>query len=254
MGKSRGCFWAGLGFLGAFAFYLWKQYSQRNRVRIPGIEGIENPEIVRAYNRIASLPQMALIRRLTLRRALNYCNEGHALDMGCGPGQLVVELALASERLFVTGIDLSEEALLAARARAAGAGVAKRVDFRTSDVTDIPLPDDSLDLVVCTLSLHHWAKPVQVFNEITRVLRPGGSYVIFDLRRDMNLVAWAVIWIATKFGAPQSIRSINEPMASRDAAYTPGEAARLLLQSTLTGWEISTGPGWLIIQGSLDSS
>ena len=193
MKKGKGCFFFSLGTIGFVTLYLQRQYSQRNLARITGPEGIVDPEIIQAFNRIADLPQMALLRRLILQRALVYCRAGHALDLGCGPGQLVVELARASGQLFVTGIDLSGEALQSARQRAAEAGVGDRVDFRTSDAAEIPLPDDSLDLVVSTLALHHWADPVKVFNEIGRVLRPGGSYVIFDLRRDMIFPAWSIV-------------------------------------------------------------
>ena len=74
--------------------------------------------------------------------------------------------------------------LTQAIANARLAGVAHQTDFRTADAAALPFPDASLDLVVSTLSLHHWDDPVPIFNEVARVLRPGGAFLLFDLRRD----------------------------------------------------------------------
>jgi len=49
-----------------------------------------------------------------------------------------------------------------------------RLKFVVGDAADLPFGDASVDLVVSTLSLHHWAEPADVFAEIARVLRTGG--------------------------------------------------------------------------------
>ena len=129
------------------------------------------------------------------------------------------------------------------------AGVAHQTDFRTADAAALPFPDASLDLVVSTLSLHHWDDPVPIFNEIARVLRPGGAFLIFDLRRDLGPAPWLLIWFATHVVVPQALRHIGEPLGSRNAAFTPDEAARLLQTSRLTGWRVARGLFWLSIEG-----
>jgi ubiquinone/menaquinone biosynthesis C-methylase UbiE len=50
------------------------------------------------------------------------------------------------------------------------------------DVTALAFPDASFDLVVSTLSMHHWADPTSGLAEIGRVLRPGASALIWDFR------------------------------------------------------------------------
>jgi ubiquinone/menaquinone biosynthesis C-methylase UbiE len=152
----------------------------------------------------------------------------------------------------VTGIDLSEEMLAQGRDNARRAGVTNRVSFRRRDAQQIPFPDASLDLVVSTLSLHHWSDPVAALDEIGRVLRPGGSFLIFDLRRDMAAPAWLLLWFVTHAVAPAALRRVNEPLGSRDAAYTPQEAARLAEQSHLSNWRVTRGPLWLTIEGTVD--
>ena len=236
--------------LGATVAGSWWLYDQRPRVRVSGKEGLEDLEIAQAFGRVAKMPHMRLLRRYAIRRAIPLKARGAAIDLGCGPGDLVVELATQAPGLRVTGVDLSEEMLAQSRTNARRTGVADRVAFRSGDAGHIPFEDDALDMVISTLSLHHWQDPPAVLDEIARVLRPGGAFMILDLRRDLSLPAWLLVWFATQFVVPEALRRMNEPLGSRNAAYTPEEAAELALASRLTGWRIVRGPLWLIIEGT----
>jgi len=228
----------------------WVLYDRRPRQRIAGHEGLEDPEIAAGFGRIARLPQMHLLRLYVARRAARLTARGEAADLGCGPGLLVADLVQASPDLHVTGVDLSEEMLDQAERVVGQLGLGERTAFKKGDVRQLPFPDASLDLVVSTLSLHHWSDPVAVFGEVARVLRPGGSFVIFDLRRDMAMPFWLLLWFAAHVVVPPALRYVNEPLASRDASYTPNEAADLVAHSQLTGWRIVPGPLWLIVEGT----
>ncbi|MGE5603391.1 MAG: class I SAM-dependent methyltransferase [Nitrososphaerales archaeon] len=229
-------------------------YRSRALDRRPSLGAIEVPEASAAFAHIASLPQMWLLRRLAIQRALALFGEApvarNAVDLGCGPGHLVVELAEAAPGLRVTGIDLSTPLLGEAQRRAIEAGLAQQVDFRTGDVSAAPLGDASVDLAISTLSLHHWDDPIAVLDEVARILRPGGHFLIFDLRRDMIPPFYLLIWFATRYIVPQALRHMGEPMGSRNAAYTPGEAAALAQASRLTGWHVASGPFWMSIEGT----
>jgi ubiquinone/menaquinone biosynthesis C-methylase UbiE len=222
---------------------------------------VSDAEAVEAFVRVASLPPMWALRFVLLDRAIRLATAGEAVDLGCGAGHLAVELAKRAPELRITGIDLSEEMTAAARSRAANAGLGPRVRFKQGDVCQLPFIDGSLDLVVSSLSLHHWSRPVMVLDEVCRVLRRpdpvrgrlGGAFVILDIRRDLSWPAWLSVWIATRVIVPGALRRINEPMASRDAAYTPAEASRLLDQSRLSGWRVSRGPLWLMIEGRVST-
>ena len=198
---------------------------------------------------------MRLMRRLVAARAVQMVSQGEAVDLGCGPGQLVIALARQAPGLHVTGVDLSDEMLAQAHENARRAGLADRVSFRLGDARQIPFPDGSLDLVVSTMSLHHWSDPVAVLNEIARVRASeggaGGSFLIFDLRRDMPAPAYLLIWFATHVVVPPALRRVQEPLGSRNAAYTLQEAMELAEQSHLTGWRVTAGPLWLIIEGTI---
>lgn len=234
---------------GALAAAAWL-YTGRPRERVPGHEGLDDPEVAKAFNRVATLPHMRLLRRFVARRAARMVQHGEAADLGCGPGHLVFQLARQAPGLHVTGVDLSDEMLAQADRYAERSGVRRRVSFEKGDVQQTPFPDASLDLVVSTLSLHHWSNPIAVLNEIARVLRPGGSFLVFDLRRDLSAPAWVLLWFVTHFVVPAALRRANEPLSSRNAAYTPEEAAQLAQQSRLDGWRIACGPQWLAIQGT----
>jgi ubiquinone/menaquinone biosynthesis C-methylase UbiE len=252
-----------IGFFGGLAaaalVAAWRVYGRRSRERVVSQEGLDDPEVARAFSRVATMPQMRFLRWYVARRAVAMVQAGQAADLGCGPGYLAVRLAQMAPGMHVTGIDLSDEMLAEAESHARRFGLEDRIAFKKGDVVRIPFPDNSLDLVVSTLSLHHWSDPVGVLDEIARVLRrpepaegrPGGSFLVFDLRRDMSAPFYLLLWFVTRCIVPGALRRVNEPLGSRDAAYTPGEAAQVARQSHLDGWRVTRGPLWLTIEGTL---
>ena len=104
------------------------------------------------------------------------------LEVGCGPGHLSTRLA---QRGFdVTGLDLDPAMIARARANtdpAVDRG-GRRPSFLVGDAASLAFPDGSFDLVVSTLSMHHWADPAAGLAEIGRVLCPGGRALIWDFR------------------------------------------------------------------------
>lgn len=104
------------------------------------------------------------------------------LEVGCGPGHLSIRLA--GEGFDVTGLDLDPAMIERARANGGrtGDGDRRGPSFVIGDVASLPLPDESFDLVVSTLSMHHWADPSAGLAEIGRVLRPGARALVWDFR------------------------------------------------------------------------
>ena len=123
------------------------------------------------------LYQRVIADLATLRLA-----EGKVLDAGTGPGTLVRELARSLPGLQVYGIDLSEDMIGLARAHARREQLEERVHFESGDVAHLPYPDQSFDVVVSTISMHHWYELEQPLRELYRVLRPGGRVWIYDFR------------------------------------------------------------------------
>jgi SAM-dependent methyltransferase len=100
------------------------------------------------------------------------------LDLGCGSGDLVVAISRRLREARIIGLDASPSMLLWAGRHETTDG---RVKFMVGDAADLPFADGSIDLVVSTLSLHHWAEPADAFAEVARVLKPGGLALIYDL-------------------------------------------------------------------------
>jgi ubiquinone/menaquinone biosynthesis C-methylase UbiE len=242
--------WISRLFIVAILAGVWRVFDRRARERIPSQEGIDDPEVATAFEWVTRMPQMRWIRHFVTSQASALKDHGEAVDLGCGAGQLVMDLARKAPGIHVTGIDLSENLLGDARQSAQQAGLGERVDFRLGNVEQIPFPDESLDLVISTASLHHWTNPGKVLNEIHRVLKPGGVYYIFDLRRDMALPFYLLIWFATQFIVPAALHRANEPMGSRNASYTAQELADLTQQSRLGRERITSGPIWIVLTGS----
>lgn len=114
------------------------------------------------------------------------------LDLGCGHGTMPVMATLRFPALQATGIDLwrsvdqSGNTPEAAIANAEANGVADRITFDTGDITQLPYPDDSFDLVTQSLAVHniHSATGRQAaVDEAWRVLRPGGSLLFVDISK-----------------------------------------------------------------------
>jgi SAM-dependent methyltransferase len=99
---------------------------------------------------------------------------GVALDAACGTGRHTAYLASLGHR--VIGVDESPEMLAVARAKVPAA------ELHEGDLHDLPLADDSVDLVVCALALVHVPELGRAFAELVRVLRPGGRLVVSDSR------------------------------------------------------------------------
>jgi ubiquinone/menaquinone biosynthesis C-methylase UbiE len=96
-----------------------------------------------------------------------------ALDVACGPG--IVSAALAAAGALAVGIDLTREMIR--EARGAGGG-----PYVRGEVERLPFGAGVFDLVLCRNSCHHFTEPSEVVREMARVVRPGGSVVIEDMR------------------------------------------------------------------------
>ena len=98
------------------------------------------------------------------------------LELGCGGGH-VTRLMATECGLHCTGTDVDPEMVEVARSRSGGVA---NVRFLTADATALPFGDGAFDVALSFGILHHIARWPRVIGEVSRVLRPGGNYVLGD--------------------------------------------------------------------------
>lgn len=151
--------------------------------------------------------QARRLRRKSIEAAQITTGE-RVLDVGCGTGDLTL---LAKEHAGSTGqvcgVDAAPEMIDVARNKAARAKA--DVDFRVGVVERLPFPDDSFDVVLSSLMMHHLPddlKP-QALAEVRRVVKPGGRLLIVDFREQLE--KQGVVALVKQAGfAPVETRSI----------------------------------------------
>jgi ubiquinone/menaquinone biosynthesis C-methylase UbiE len=106
------------------------------------------------------------------------------LDVGCGTGTLALEAyARVGATGRVSGIDPGPQQIARARSKAARRGLP--IDFQLGVIERLPFPDQSFDVVLSTLMMHHLPDDLKRLglSEIARVLKPEGRLVVADFKR-----------------------------------------------------------------------
>lgn len=195
----------------------------RNKIRLFYPQEILGP-VATLYEKVAT-PGLSGFYREVSSEVASRLARGRVLDIGTGPGHLIVELKLRNPNLELTGVDLSRSMLKIARGvieKETNAHVISTSEDKTgalsggrdsqgirlirADAGNLPFSDGEFDLVVSTLSLHHWRDPRRVFRECLRVTVPGGECWIYDLRTDASLRSHAAL--VTKKGLVGLIMSL----------------------------------------------
>jgi ubiquinone/menaquinone biosynthesis C-methylase UbiE len=217
--------------------------------RKAGLEGIESPETVLAYDRLSRWPQFRFLRWMIVGELKKYCPNGMVVDIGCGPGYLIARMAKSIPGIEIIGVDIADSMLQVAADNLSSLGFGDRVSFRQGDVQKLPFEDNAVDFVISTFSLHHWSYPKEALLEIRRVLKPGGQFLIFDLRRDCRRFFYWLLYFATKVVVPTPMRHINEPLGSVLSSYTFSESEGILAGAGFKQWKIKPGIGWMFLWG-----
>lgn len=186
----------------------------------------ENLRDIQRVNRLAGGTRVVLRHLPALLAAIPAEREAVVLDLATGSGDIpraVVRWARHEERpLRVVASDLSPEILAAARREGDGY---PEIAWEGWDALAVPLADDTFDVVVCSLALHHFAPPdaVRLLREMARLGRHG--FVLNDIRR--SAPGWAAAWFASRLATRNRLTRHDMPLSVL-RAYTPAELTAML--------------------------
>jgi ubiquinone/menaquinone biosynthesis C-methylase UbiE len=169
---------------------------------------------------------------------------GTVLEIGPGPGYVGLSWLERSSGGMLTGIEISDEMIRLAEKNAAECGLGIRARYVKGNCMEMPFAECSFDAVISNNSLHEWESPEKVFDEIHRVLKPGGLFCMVDLRRDTG---FCLKWLMYYTAKPKEIRPGF--LSSLAAAYTPEELEGMMKNSRFTEFSVGKTPFALSVRG-----
>jgi len=111
----------------------------------------------------------ALLKKLS---SLQYST---VLDLGCGTGEVMQAIILEAPDTKIYGIDISENMVRKAKEK-----LKNNASINVGDSEHLPYEDEMFDVVYCNDSFHHYPNPKTVMAEVSRVLKPRGTFIIGD--------------------------------------------------------------------------
>ena len=184
----------------------------------------------------AALPEQAVLASLGCGNptALAELHEGETvLDLGSGGG---IDVLLSAQRVGPAGkaygLDMTDEMLALARENQRRAGV-QNVEFLKGEIENIPLPDNSVDVIISNCVINLSADKPRVLREAFRVLKPGGRFAVSDVvvrgevpaevRRSMEL------WVGCVAGALEEseFQRLLAEVGFEDASIEPTRVYRV---------------------------
>lgn len=201
---------------------------------LPRIEPEAIPfPLSRLYSFITSSRMVRDYYESVASQVLERVPAGRVLDIGTGPGRLPIAIASKNKYVRVTGLDLSPDMIRMASRLAAKKGLSN-VDFKAGSASELPFGDREYDLVISTLSFHHWKEPERALDEIYRVLREGSEAWIYDIPKKVNPQVWGDLKKRYGFFAPTFtyFHTFTEPF------YDEKKLAEIAMDSRFKKFEV----------------
>jgi ubiquinone/menaquinone biosynthesis C-methylase UbiE len=165
---------------------------------------------------------------------------GSGLELGCGTGNLSLRLVRELPHADLTFVDASSDMIELSRARISGGepSTRQRLKFVTRKFEDLDFPDESFDLVVSSISLHHVDDKRTLYERLHAMLRPAGRFCFADQLRgepesnhEENWRRWLEFCREPGHCTPDEIASLLEHAAAHDHYTTLAQHFELLSQA-----------------------
>ncbi|MCY3760708.1 MAG: class I SAM-dependent methyltransferase [Gemmatimonadetes bacterium] len=217
--------------------------------RVPEPELMSAEEQARAYAGADFEEPHGNFIRLLKERLPGLPEQGTALDLGCGPGDIGIRFARAFPGWKVHGLDGSAAMLALAREAVDAAGLAHRIELIEARLQDGRPPAAAYGLVFSNSLLHHLDDPALMWESVRRHAQPGGQVFAMDLMRPESESRLGEL-AATFRGEPEVLQ--RDFRNSLRAAYRLGEVRLQLEEAGMSGLQV--GPGsdrHLIVWGEI---
>jgi ubiquinone/menaquinone biosynthesis C-methylase UbiE len=202
--------------------------------RVPEAEVMDDSAEVEAYSCAAAHISLEKIDDTFIEHAvrlLQVRRSGETLDIGTGPGQIVIKLARRLPGWTFIGVDRAPRMIDQADANLKAAGaLGGCIQFQVDDGNRLAFADSSFDFVMCNSVLHHLAEPQKLLAEVARLVKPGGAILVRDLRRPLRfLYPFHARWHGRQYSGVMRKLYCD----SVRAAYTPSELRKMLIASPI---------------------
>jgi len=173
----------------------------------------------------------------------------NAVDLGCGPGDVMLRLARACPDIHVTAVDGSPTMIALARRAIAEAGLEARVGAIEGYIPGLALPERSFEAVLSKDLLHHLPDPAVLWQEAVRLGRRGAPVCVMDLIRPASQDAARDI--------VEAVAANEHPLLKADfynslcAAFTLEEAAAQVRRAGLDLTVTQVSARHMVIEGTL---
>jgi SAM-dependent methyltransferase len=206
----------------------WRQFLKRLHP-----EGIPWPGAV-LYNALSRSGIFLRHYELVAADVACYGDAEGILDIGAGPGRLLLAMRNVFPHAKLVGVDISPSMVAQARRNIGTHGRDPRIEVRVAGASALPFADGTFDRVVSTVSLHHWKDPVGALSEAHRVLQAGGYALMYDLVRDMPKAVREAV--CAQFGgfrlALLWLHSFEEPFLNAEEMGALGRRTAFALEGT----------------------
>jgi ubiquinone/menaquinone biosynthesis C-methylase UbiE len=195
--------------------------------------------ILRLFSRVSKRTGRAAAFRVHRILRKVFGSDLCGVDIGTGPGMIPLYLQWFHPNAYLVGLDISISMLKEARRNSKPKGVC--FPLLAANGESLPFKEKSMDLITSFFSLHHVDHPGMLLKEADRVLRPDGSLLIMDFRRDMpkllfyllNICWQTMFWFSPgRFGFRDSVYS----------SWQPKEIENILAENRLHRFRVHVNP------------
>jgi ubiquinone/menaquinone biosynthesis C-methylase UbiE len=195
-------------------------------------EALAYDRMIKLYSFYINGPFVKKISKI-IKRKTKKNGSLSVLDIGCGTGRIPIGIAKrVEESTRIYAIDISKNMLEVAERNAKYEGVDKKIVFRQADGKKLDFKENTFDLVMCSIMLHHLADPAGLLSEMKRVAKNNGTVVVRDvIRLPSKLILNLFVNI---FGSLAGTLMKNDYRASLLAGFAVKEYKEMMGSAGLT--------------------